>query len=56
MMLLELFCWLLLWVFPRAADSNTILDWGGIGIIAAKAFGFWLVCTVIGILIAPRPD
>ncbi len=30
------------------------VDWARIGIIAAKAFGFWLGFTVIGILIAPR--
>ena len=30
------------------------VPWGHIGIIAAKAFGFWLVCTAIGIILAPR--
>ena len=30
------------------------VDWARIGIIAAKAFGFWLGFTVIGILVAPR--
>jgi Kef-type K+ transport system membrane component KefB len=34
-------------------DGGTV-EWGRIGIIAAKAFGFWIGCTVIGILIAPR--
>jgi Kef-type K+ transport system membrane component KefB len=28
--------------------------WGRIALIAAKAFGFWLGCTVLGILAAPR--
>ena len=36
------------------ASGTAPLNWGGIGIIAAKAFGFWLVCTVIGILVAPK--
>ncbi|MDF1567127.1 MAG: cation:proton antiporter [Spirochaetaceae bacterium] len=30
------------------------VDWGLIGRIALKAFGFWLGSTVIGILLAPR--
>lgn len=30
------------------------IPWDEIGIVAAKAFGFWLICTVIGILIAGR--
>ena len=30
------------------------VDWARIGIIAAKALGFWLGFTVIGILVAPR--
>lgn len=30
------------------------VPWGHIGIIAAKAFGFWLVSTILGILLAPR--
>ncbi|MBN2508715.1 MAG: cation:proton antiporter [Spirochaetales bacterium] len=30
------------------------IPWGHIGLIALKAFGFWLVCTVIGILVAPK--
>lgn len=30
------------------------IDWRRVGIIAAKAFGFWLGSTIIGILIAPR--
>ena len=34
-----------------ASDS---IPWGEIGLIAVKAFGFWLICTVIGILIAPK--
>lgn len=29
------------------------LHWGHIGVVALKAIGFWLICTVIGILIAP---
>ncbi len=38
----------------KAETSGVPLDWAGIGIIAAKAFGFWLICTIIGILVAPR--
>ena len=30
------------------------VSWGSIGIIALKAFGFWIGCTVLGILIAPK--
>lgn len=35
-------------------SKSSSVAWGAIGVIAAKAFGFWLVCTVLGILIAPR--
>jgi len=39
----------------RAEGGNTgSVDWGLIGIIALKAFGFWVGSTVIGILMAPR--
>ncbi len=31
-----------------------IVDWRQIGLVAAKAFGFWIGSTVIGILVAPR--
>ncbi len=30
------------------------VPWSHIGLIAAKAFGFWIACTVIGIILAPR--
>lgn len=30
------------------------IDWGKVGWIALKAFGFWLICTVLGILFAKR--
>lgn len=30
------------------------VDWGRIGIIALKAFGFWIVCTTLGIIFAKR--
>jgi Kef-type K+ transport system membrane component KefB len=29
-------------------------NWGEIGLIAAKALGFWIGCTVLGIFLAPR--
>lgn len=30
------------------------IDWGAIGVIGAKAFGFWIVCTTLGLLLARR--
>ena len=30
------------------------VDWGGIGIIAAKAFGFWIIATGVGLALASR--
>ncbi len=30
------------------------IDWGRIGVVAAKAFGFWIVATAAGIAFAPR--
>jgi len=30
------------------------VEWGHIGVIAAKAFGFWIVSTVLGIIFAPK--
>ncbi|MBN2049280.1 MAG: cation:proton antiporter [Spirochaetales bacterium] len=30
------------------------VPWSDIGLIAAKAFGFWIICTVLGIFLAPR--
>ncbi|MFA5514283.1 MAG: cation:proton antiporter [Sphaerochaetaceae bacterium] len=30
------------------------LQWQGIGVVALKAVGFWLLCMVIGILMAPK--
>lgn len=36
-----------------AAVAGTSMSWGRIGIVAVKAIGFWLVCTVLGILVAP---
>jgi len=38
----------------KVSSLGGVIPWGEIGIIAAKALGFWLGCTVIGILIAPR--
>ncbi len=37
----------------QSGDNNAI-DWGSIGIIALKAFGFWLGATVLGIWLSPR--
>lgn len=36
------------------ADSSASIDWANIGIIAAKAFGVWLISTIIGIIAAHR--
>ena len=38
----------------KVSESGGSIPWGHIGIIALKAFGFWIICTVAGILIAPR--
>lgn len=32
----------------------TQLPWREVGMVAGKAFGFWLVCTTVGILVARR--
>jgi Kef-type K+ transport system membrane component KefB len=40
-----------------AGISRTVggtTDWGHIGWVAVKALWFWIVCTVMGILLAPR--
>ena len=37
-----------------ASAGGQALAWSKITLIAVKAFGFWLVCTVLGILVAPR--
>jgi Kef-type K+ transport system membrane component KefB len=36
----------------HAGDGG--IPWGDISLVAGKAFGFWLVCTLVGILIAKR--
>jgi Kef-type K+ transport system membrane component KefB len=36
------------------AAAGGSVAWGAIGIVAVKAIGFWLVCTVIGIIAAPH--
>jgi Kef-type K+ transport system membrane component KefB len=38
----------------RLSGDGAHVDWRAIGLIAAKALGFWLLCTVAGILLAPR--
>ncbi len=35
-------------------NSGGSVNWLHIGAIAAKAFGFWVVCTVLGIIFAPK--
>jgi len=34
-------------------DSSQV-DWGRIGLIALKAFGFWIGCTVLGIILSKK--
>lgn len=34
-------------------DSHEV-PWGDIGIVAGKAFGFWFICTVVGLMVASR--
>ncbi len=36
-----------------AALAGNSMSWGNVGIVAVKAIGFWVICTVIGILVAP---
>ncbi len=36
------------------AAAGGSIQWGPIGVVAVKAIGFWLVCTVIGIIAAPH--
>ncbi len=36
------------------AAAGGSVAWGAIGVVAVKAIGFWLVCTVIGIIAAPH--
>jgi len=38
----------------KVSAAGGRVPWGDIGVIATKAFGFWLVCTVGGILLAPK--
>jgi Kef-type K+ transport system membrane component KefB len=38
----------------KVSTTGGAIPWGRIGVITAKAFGFWIACTVIGILVAPR--
>jgi Kef-type K+ transport system membrane component KefB len=37
-----------------AAAAGGVMNWGAIGVVALKAIGFWLVCTLIGIMTAPK--
>lgn len=37
----------------KVAGSGGHVAWGHIGVIAAKAFGFWIVSTILGIVFAP---
>jgi Kef-type K+ transport system membrane component KefB len=40
--------------FSRVAAAGGTVDWGSIALIAGKAIGFWLGCTVLGLLLATR--
>ncbi|MFA5689187.1 MAG: cation:proton antiporter [Kiritimatiellales bacterium] len=38
----------------KVAQAGGTMDWLGIGIIAGKALGFWIVCTAVGLVAAPK--
>jgi Kef-type K+ transport system membrane component KefB len=38
----------------RSGGGNAGVDWGAVGVIAARAFAFWLGFTIVGIVVAPR--
>lgn len=38
----------------KVSRDGGVVAWGRIGVVAAKAFGFWLGATVLGVLLAPR--
>lgn len=38
----------------KVHGTSGVVNWGRIGIIAAKAFGFWIVCTAVGLMLARR--
>lgn len=40
--------------YARVAAGGGEVAWGGIALVAAKAVGFWLASTLLGILLAPR--
>ena len=41
-------------IAKAGVSASTHIDWGGIGIIAAKSIGIWLAATVVGILSARK--
>lgn len=38
----------------KIGEARGAINWGHIGVVAAKAFGFWIVSTVIGLVSARR--
>lgn len=38
----------------RMEQVGGSVPWGSVGVIALKAFGFWIISTVLGILVAPK--
>ncbi len=38
----------------QLSHAPEMIPWRNIGLVAAKAFGFWIICTAVGILIARR--
>lgn len=38
----------------KLGEAGASVQWGRIGLIALKAFGFWIVCTALGILFAKK--
>jgi Kef-type K+ transport system membrane component KefB len=36
----------------KVINAGGTMDWGHVGLVALKAVGFWIVCTVLGLLLA----
>lgn len=37
----------------RVRTAGGAIEWGSIGVIAARAFGFWIGTTIVGLVVAP---
>lgn len=38
----------------QISSGSGQIPWGDIGMVAGKAFGFWFICTVVGLMVASR--